>query len=506
MLSGGGVILHAMKTAYRTLAMAAALATAAQGQTALQYVETMFGWDPYAGNPSQVSGSLRRGLATHEQQSRRYPGVPTHESILRQVERYLSGTDKAPRCHGWRLLPSTPQRFMPYLDSIFVPGNTCAEPCGIISEDALSTSAQRVKTALSRVGLQYNLTLSANYTALPQHFTGRQRDFMAFNNVANFTWFLLKHCDDTQGLFLSLEMDWGPGVNYNERKRSAQGSIGSLSNPQGSLRGGNGVFIPNLALGYSAFDGKWVGMVGTIDTTDFLDQNAYSASWSGNLTNEAFNFNPCLPLEWANWGYLTAWQPCKHFYTMYATTGCNGKINHNPFPYISSSAWVHIGEIGLMTDNFLGLGPGTYRFQYTSTRYHKENGSGVALNFQQRLGASSHLGAFTRCGLLDEDAATVSNVRACMTGGLVLQAPFRSSGWGSKSNNDQVALGFLWERAARSAKPYMNKDEYGLELSAVMQLTPPFYLQPDVQYIFNPVHETSHAGALVLQLQGVLKF
>lgn len=496
-----------MKTCYIYLMIALGLLAAqAHAQYPWQYVETMFGRNPTRVHASQVSGSLRRGMKPQEQQERRYPGTPTHESLLQQLEQYLSGSDKTPRCHGWRFLPATPQRFMPYLDSLFVPGNTCAEPCAIVQEDALSTGAQRVKTALSRYGLQYSMTLSANYTGLPQSYRGQRRDFAATNNVANFTWFLAKRCDNSQGLFLSVEADWGQGIGYSERSRSAQGSIGSLSNPQGSSRGGHGVFLPNVALGYSAFGGKWVGMVGTIDTTDFLDQNAYSASWSGSLTNESFNFNPCLPLEWANWGYLTAWQPTKNFYTMYATTGCNGMVNHNPFPFISSNAWVHIGELGLITEDFCGLGPGLYRFQYTTTRYRGETGSGAAINFQQQLGRSSRLGVFTRCGVLDEDAATVSSVRACATGGLVLQAPFRSRGWGSKSNNDQVSLGVLWERAAQSARPYAHKDEYGLELTAVMQLTPTFYLQPDVQYIFNPIHETQRRGALVLQLQGVLKF
>lgn len=497
-----------MKTTplYPLLAAALCAAPAAQAQYPWQYLETMFGWNPFTQNSSQVSGSLSKSLRAEQQQPRRYAGVPTHESVLRRSTpaRDLSG--KTPPCRGWRFFPSAPPRYMPYLDSIFVPGNTCAEPCDIIPEDGISTAAQRLKTELSHIGLQYNLTLSANYTGLPQRFSGGRRDFPATNNVANITWFLAKDCDDSQGLFLSLEADWGQGVGYSERHRSAQGSIGSLSNPQGSVRGGHGVFIPNLALGYSAFNGQWVGMVGTIDTTDFLDQNAYSASWSGNLMNEAFNFNPCLPLEWSNWGYLTAWQPTKNFYTMYATTGCNGKINHNPFPYISSNAWVHIGEIGLITEDFLGLGPGLYRFQYTTTRYKRQNGSGAALNFQQQLGKESRLGFFTRCGILDEDAATVSNVRACTTFGFVLQAPFRSRGWGSRANSDQVALGFLWERAARSTKPYEHKDEYGLELSAVMQMTPTFFIQPDIQYIFNPVHETQRSGALVLQVQGVFKF
>lgn len=475
-------------------------------QYPLQYLETMFGWSPFTQSAEEVSGSLSKGLPAGEQVARRYAGVPTHESLLRQSNPPRDDSGKTPPCRGWRLFPAKPPRFMPYLDSIFVPGNTCAEPCDIISEDDLSTGAQRVKTLLSHYGLQYNLTLSANGAALPQRFRGQRREFVAFNNMANVTWFLAKDCDDSKGVFLSVEADWGQGVHFSERRRSVQSSIGSLSNPQGSMRGGNGVFIPNLALGFSCFDGQWVGMVGTIDTTDFLDQNAYSAGWSGNLTNEAFNFNPCLPLEWGNWGYMSAWQPTKNFYTMYATTGCNGKINHNPFPYISNKAWVHVAELGLITEDFLGLGPGIYRFQYTITRYMNENGSGAAFNFQQQLGHESRLGFFTRCGVLDEDAAAVNDVRACATAGLVLQAPFRTSGWGSKANNDQVAFGVLWERAAHSAKPYDHKDEYGLELTAVVQISPTFYLQPDVQYIFNPVHATSQNGALVLQLQGVFKF
>jgi porin len=245
-------------------------------------------------------------------------------------------------------------------------------------------------------------------------------------------------------------------------------------------------------------------MIGTIDTSSYLDQNIYAANWNGNLTNSAFGSNPCLPLEWANWGYLTAWQPCKNFYAMYTTTGCNGEINHNPFQYISSNAWVHLAEFGFITDDFLGLGEGTYRLQYTFTRYKGESGHGAAFNIQQQLGRGSQLGFFSRCGIMDPEAATVSNVRAAATAGLVLQAPFSSNGWGSAANNDQLALGFLWERAAQS--PHRHKNEYGLELSAVVQLTPTFFIQPDVQYIFNPVQQTDHSGELILQMQGVFRF
>ncbi len=482
-----------------------AVSQGGENSAAARYLDTAQGWNPYYMNSAHLPRSLSRAMEPERQMSRRQAGVPTREMLLAQHREHA---DKARgfALGSWLLLPATPQHFMPYLDSVFVPGNTCAEPCRVIDEDFISTGAQYIKSALSRVGLQYDMTLSFNYTALSPRPAGQRAEFASFNNSLSGTWFLAKDADNSQGVFLVFEADWGQGLNFSERRSSPQQSLGSISNPQGSLRGGNGVFLPQLALGYSGFDGKLVLLGGMLDTSNYLDQNAYSASWSGNLTNGSFNLNPCLPLEWANWGYLTAWQPTPHFYTMYATTGCNAEINHNPFQYISSNAWVHIGEIGLITEDFFGLGPGTYRFQYTLTRYKGETGSGVAFNFQQQLGAASRLGFFTRCGFMDEDAATVSDVRAAATAGLVLQAPFRRNGWGSRSNNDQLALGFFWERAAASAKPYQNKNEYGIELSAVVQLTPTFFLQPDLQYIFDPVHSTDDSGAFVFQLQGVYKF
>ena len=476
---------------------AAALTCAAQQNPT--YLDTAFGRRPQPMATRHI-GSLQPAMQADEQQPTRHAGIYT----LANVINHALTQEESVLTTGWEFFPSRPQRFAPYLDSIFVPGNTCVQPCDIVEHDPLSTTAQMIKSRLSRLGIQYNLTLSTNYTGIVPHSRGGRNNFWSTNNSFSGTWFLLKKRNNSQGLFLSIEADWGHGFNFNERRSSAQNTIGSLSNPQGSLRGGNGVFIPHLALGYSAFRGKWVGMIGTIDTSSYLDQNIYSADWNGNLMNEAFNLNPCLPLEWANWGYLTAWQPTRNFYAMYTTTGCNGKVNHNPFPFISSNAWVHLAEAGFITDDFYGLGEGTYRFQYTLTRYKGKTGCGAAINIQQQLGRGSRLGFFTRCGVMDTDAATVSSVRAAATAGLVLQAPFRSEGWGSRSNNDQIALGFLWERAADS--PYRHRDEYGLELSAVVQLTPTFFLQPDVQYIFNPIQQKDRSGEFIFQLQGVFRF
>lgn len=482
-------------------------ATAAVAQEPLSsYLDTAFGWLPGSMPESTVPGSLRQGMSPEQQQSRRHSGVPTSAPLLEQSRRHAAATDDPLTWGRWQFFPSSAPHFMPYLDSVFVPGNTCAEPCAYVTDDPISTSAQTVKQVLSSMGLQYSAVASYNYSRIAPSIHGKRNNFSSFNFQAAGKWFLAKTRNNANSFFLSFEADLGLGANFSQRRGGVKNSLGTLSQPQGSLRGGNGVFLPELAAGVSLFDGKWVGMVGTLDASNYLDQNAYSASWHGNLTNSAFGSNPCLPLEWGNWGYMTACQPVKNFYAMYATTGCNGGINQNPFHHIDSDYWVHIGELGFIFDDVAGMGAGTYRLQYTITRNDGASGDGVACNIQQQLGRNSQLGFFTRCGYMDNDAADITGVRAAATAGLVLQAPFSSAGWGSQRNNDQVGFGFLWQRADGSEKPYAHKDEYGLELTAVVQLTPTFYIQPDIQYIFNPVHAESRDHAVVLQLQGVFSF
>ncbi len=493
-----------------------AAAAPALEATTPAYINTAFGWLPYNMPEHELPPALHH-LRADKQQARRVAGVPTHEPILAQQRRLWEaeptrGNSGSRELYlgswlgSWRFFPSAPPHFMPYLDSLFVPGNTCVEPGAPVKDDPLSSGAQAAKAMASRVGLQYTLTLSANYTGLAPRPRAQRSDFMAFNNQMTGSWFLAKSTDNENAIFLSFEADWGQGANYNERRQSAQQSIGSLSNPQGSNRGGNGVFIPNLALGYSHWKGRWVSLMGTIDMSNFLDQNAYSANWSGNLTNESFNYNPALPMQWANWGYLTAIQPSKSWYLLYASSGIDTKINRNPFRHMDHTSWVHIAELGLIRDDVWGWGPGTYRLLFTLSHADHHEGVGGAINIQQQLGRKSRVGFFSRCGVMDTQAAALTGVKAAATAGLVLQAPFSSKGWGSAANNDQIALGFLWERAASSEKPFEHMNELGVELSAVVQLTPTFFLQPDVQCIFDPIHEVDDDCALLFQLQGVFRF
>ncbi len=439
------------------------------------------------------------------QRPSRKAGVATHPEILKMTQMFHEA-EHSMACGNWEFLPSKPQKFAPYLDSLFVIGNSCIEPSEMIKSDPLSSAAQQMKSRMSSVGVAYDLTLAVNYTGITSSTDGQKRDFTSFTGELWAAWYLAKTRDDSFGVFMMMEANWGRGMGFSQRNYNAQDSTGTLINPQGSYFGGNGPFISNLSLGMSAFDGEFVFMVGTMDPTNFLDQNAYAASWNGNLMNSAFGYSSTLPLFWGNWAYMTAWQPHPNFYALYYTSGTQTPLNHNPFNYISSNYWAHIAEVGYILDEDAACGAGTYRLQYTITEHDGETGAGAAINIQQQLGRHNPMGFFSRAGYNDPDAARTTGVKAAASAGLVLQAPFTSEGWGSKSNKEQVALGFYWARADESQKPYVHKDEYGVELTTVFQITPTFFIQPDIQYIFNPIHSTGDDGACVLQIQSVWHF
>ncbi len=455
--------------------------------------------------PSDINPLHRDALPAWIQNPARSAGVRTHERILEKM-RQARQVEKAIAWKNWEFFPSQPQKFAPYLDSLFVLGNSCLEPSEMIHSDPLSRGAQHVKSMASSIGINYDLTLAVNYTAIPSGAAGQKRSLTSFTGEFWGAWTLAKTRDDSYGVFMMMEANWGRGMGYSQRNYNAQNSTGSLINPQGSYVGGNGPFISNLSLGVSAFDGKFVFMAGTMDPTNFLDQNAYAADWDGNLMNAAFIYNPTLPLLWANWAHMTAIQFHPNFYALYYNSGTQTTVNHNPFNHINNNHWVHLTEFGFILDDDSSMGAGTYRFQYAITEDDSETGAGAAINIQQQLGRHNPMGFFSRVGYNDPDAARITGVKAAATAGLVLQAPFSSHGWGSKSNNEQLALGFYWARAAEEQKPYSHKDEYGLELTAVFQITPTFFIQPDIQYIFNPVHSRENDDACILQIQSVWRF
>lgn len=406
----------------------------------------------------------------------------------------------------WELLPSKPQNLMPYLEGVFILGNQCKQGGAMFEGDAISESAQKVKTAVSEIGVNYDLTLNFNYANINSSASGNRTDFAGFNASFLASWTLARDTSGDQGVFLTLNVDYGKGFNFNQNKSDVTTSIGSISLPQSSNRGGNGAYIPHLVLGYSGFEGKFVVTAGVLDLSAIFDLNSYSGNWCGNLMNESFNFSPVLPLSSSGLGYVVAWQPNESFYMMNSSTATNALPNHNPFDSLSSDHWTNITELGFIFEDSLGLGAGTYRLQYAHTEFEGGSGSSVGINVEQQLGQDSPVGFFTRWGISDQQAASYTGTQQAVTAGFVLQAPFSSKGWGSNSNNEQVALGFLWQKAADSQKPSSHSSEYGIELSAVIQITPTFFLQPDIQFIKNPIHSGDRDSECIMQIQGVFCF
>ena len=93
--------------------------------------------------------------------------------------------------------------------------------------------------------------------------------------------------------------------------------------------------------------------------------------------------------------------------------------------------------------------------------------------------------------VLPRRLATLTGVRCAATTGLVLLSPFRGKG---ASNDGYLGLGFLWQQGAKKNGPYVNRNEYGIELTYVAQVTPTMTLQPDIQLVKNPVKGPDGGG------------
>jgi hypothetical protein len=200
---------------------------------------------------------------------------------------------------------------------------------------------------------------------------------------------------------------------------------------------------------------------------------------------------------------VAQWQPCDSFYAMFSAAANNQLLGENPWRDLSTDNMSYVGELGFIVPHLGGLGPGTYRLQPFMATVGGDTGGGVAFNLEQQLGASSPLGVFARVGVGDSVTArvpTTSGVRAQAAAGLALLSPFARSGTFSKPNDDYAAIGFVWSQVGDESAQF-HRDEYGLELTAAFQLTPTMTIQPDVQFIWDPVNNPDGGPSVVAQLQ-----
>lgn len=481
--------IHYMKTIPTLcLVLTSISPTVADSVDSTNYLHSERGLRAYHLKEAELSDSLKKAMSPHLQSSSRTAGSPTHTLIRKQNE-HIAQT------RNW--FSSKPLKMMPYLDSVFVFGNTCVQPNALMKDDGISTFAQRIKSNLSQYGFTYSLQYGVNYTGLTgAHLHGR-KDFFSHNGslLSNLT---IYRNEAGGGLFLATEFDFGNGFHFNEDSESPSKTLGSLQNPTSSFQGPD-PHISNLSLAWVSNDSKLLIMGGQLDTSNYLDHNSYSNSHYNNLTNSVFTNNPVLPLTDNSLGMLVAWQPTKNFYLMATSAANNVSQNQNPFKYFSHSNWSSMLELGICSDDTCGLGSGVYRLQPFLNTCNNETGVGIGLNIQQQLGKQSHLGWFLRAGIADTQAANLTGVRSSISTGLVWLSPFSGT---NASNDGYLGLGFLWQQANKNLN-YTNKNEYGVELTYVVQVTPTLTIQPDIQLIHNPIYGKKGQTNLVFQIQKI---
>lgn len=468
------------------------------------YIESAYGMNPTVIPNSHASGSLRETTPHSKYLPSRHPGISTPRPILNRKATARSG-------HAFdsvQFFAAQPLTYMPYLDGIYNFGNNAIQPGALISEDIISTGAQYAKTKLSRIGISYFSQTVIGYTG----FSGAaaisgKRSYASDHSFIVGNWTFIRERSTGNGLFGTAGLKQGNGYDFNSDHENPRLNIGSATDPSGYYQPQN-VTLSQLALGYTSCKGKLVVLGGMIDLPNYVDRNAYSQSASNQLVNKAFINTGALPAAVAGLGAHVAFQPSKSLYFLFASLSNNTPAKQNPFDHASFRNWTNVLEVGLVRDDVAGLGEGIYRFLPFYTTTDGDSGCGIAVNFQQQLGKKSSYGWFLRSAIADSEASTVTGIKCSAATGVVLHAPFGI--WRNRNmkdlNNSYVGLGVMWSQAS-SQVPHTNSDEYGLELTYVLQVTPTMTIQPDIQVIHNPIRGKREGQTnVVFQIQNIWQF
>ena len=171
---------------------------------------------------------------------------------------------------------------------------------------------------------------------------------------------------------------------------------------------------------------------GIIDSTDYLGENAYANDEFTQFMNEVFVNNTQSFLPSYDAGGAVQWGSGN-----WSVRGVVMNVGEND----EGNEYNFLGAtVGYATQNTLG--EGNYRLTVTTTNdeFTDETGSGgerrlgAGLSFDQQLG--EHLGAFTRLGWQDDDAAVT--YETLVSGGLDINGGL----WGRAGDN--IGIGLAW--------------------------------------------------------------
>ena len=454
-----------------------------------------------------LNDSLGRTIrvSTNEVDASLHP--PSSSGTAKQIPTAPKGTPQSDEVRqrilegktGRQWLSPTPPAMMPYLANLDEYGNTALQQGAVWQSDPLSTLAQSGKYALSEVGLRYSFYQSLTMMSMTDVASGASA--LQYYTATFFgKWAVTEMTNSGRAGWVSTEINTQLGLSPASRTQSPQGNLGSVVNPLATVFGPNGIWISELAWQQSLMDGELVMLAGQVDQSNYLDANTYANNSQGQFLNSAFVNSVVLPFAFNNLGVNLQYQPSNSWYVMFGTGANNQTPGHSPFDDLSFRNWSYLFEFGLTPKDFLGLGSGAYRLQPFVATVNGVTQTGVGLNIQQQLGASSPFAWFGRFGV-GGNQVTTGGATAQVATGFAMQAPLKSAGLFPKLSNDYLGAGFVWSRPSSAMQPVAHENEYGFELMYVLQLTPLASLQPDFQMIWNPAQNPNAERNCIFQLQ-----
>jgi porin len=418
-------------------------------------------------------------------------GAPLADEVLRRIAESKAGQE------GLQFLPATPPVLMPYLGNLDEEGNTAIQPGPLLATDPPDQFAQAAKYWLSGLGLRYaffqsltvlGMSRVASGSSALQYYTA---DFLG-------KWAIFEAPLGGTAGWLSTEANVRLGLSPASRAQTPQGNLASITNPNATVNGPNGIWLSELAWQQSLLNGRFVIVAGLVDQSNYLDANAYANNSQGQFLNSALVNSAVLPLPYNNLGLNLQWQPNQSWYLMFGTGANNQQPGNSPFDSLTLDNWSWLLELGLTPRNFLGLGSGAYRLQPFLATVNGQTQGGVAFNLQQQLGRHSPFGYFGRFGL-GGSRVTLDGASVQIATGLGMQAPLKYAF--NRQTHDYLGAAFIWSQPSAVLQPSAHANEYGFEAFYAFQLTPLVSVQPDLQVIWDPVNHPNASHNFIFQVQ-----
>ena len=398
---------------------------------------------------------------------------------------------------GFALFPKEQPAMMPYLATVNLYGDSCIQQDAVITGDPISLAAEGVKKAMAGYGINYAIWQSYNFVAMSQTLpeTKDVLNYYSFNSYLTWNIFQSSDLSGTSG-WLTIGASAGTGLGYDGDDQTAQKSLGVVGFPLGTDFG-QAAYLYQLAWQQSFLAGQLVVTAGLLDQEMYMDLNSYANNQYNQLINYEFINPATLPWSYNALGVVVQWQPVNWFYAMLGSAANNTLYSQSPFTDVSFEDWTTTVELGLVSEDTFGLGKGVYRVLPFYGTSNGVSGTGVLFNMEQQLGKNGPLGMFLRAGTTNNALGAVQGASTSVAGGLVLNGPTE---WTLlKTQQAYLAAGFYWLEAPYPAIAHQN--EYGLELSYVLQLTETMTLQPDIQVIFDPANNTQSDAVAMFTFQ-----